>query len=263
MISIITFIFFGFGLIIGSFLNVVIYRLNTKRSLGVRSACMSCNTKLLWYELIPVFSFLGLRGRCRTCQTKISMQYPLVELTTGIVFATLFLKFQDILFSSVLEFSIVYAYYAVMFALLVVIATYDIKHKIIPDMLAFVFGLLAFLGLFSIGSPSNLVLAFHIPSILDFLSGVFIALPFFLCWLISRGAWMGLGDAKLALGLGWFLGLSIALSGVVVAFWTGAIIGLGLLFFSKNHNMKSEIPFAPYLVLGAFIAFVFELHLFF
>lgn len=73
---------------------------------------------------------------------------------------------------------------------------------------------------------------------------------------------MGLGDAKLALGLGWLLGLSQALSGVVLAFWSGAVIGLVLIAFTKKYGMKSEIPFAPFLVLGATIAFLFELHLF-
>jgi len=94
------------------------------------------------------------------------------------------------------------------------------------------------------------------------LSGILIALPLYLFWLVSSGTWMGLGDAKLAIGLGWLLGLSRALSGVVVAFWIGAIVGLSLVIFSKKHRMKSEIPFAPYLILGALLAFLFELRLF-
>src|SRR3989344_1035853 len=89
---------FIFGLIIGSFLNVVIYRINTRKSLHGRSACMSCQNQLLWYELIPVFSFLGLKGRCRNCKTKISIQYPLVELMTGLIFTFLFFKFQHIFY---------------------------------------------------------------------------------------------------------------------------------------------------------------------
>jgi leader peptidase (prepilin peptidase)/N-methyltransferase len=73
---------------------------------------------------------------------------------------------------------------------------------------------------------------------------------------------MGLGDAKLALGIGWFLGFSLALSALVLAFWVGAVVGIMLVVFSKKYRMKSEIPFAPYLVLGTFLAFIFELHLF-
>lgn len=257
-------IFFVFGLIIGSFLNVIIYRLNTKRSFGGRSACLSCRSALSWYELIPLFSFLGLKGRCRNCKTRISIQYPLVELATGLLFAMLFYKFsaqggQDILFIFQPAFIITYFYYAVMFSLLIVITGYDLKHKIIPDILSLIFGLLAFIGLFLF---TNYIFHFHLPSIWEFLSGVLIAIPFASLWFFSRGAWMGLGDGKLALGLGWLLGLPLAISAVVLAFWIGTIIGLYLVLFKKGYGMKSEIPFAPYLALGAFIAFIFELNLF-
>jgi len=259
MTSIITIIFFIFGLVIGSFLNVVIFRYNTKKTFGGRSKCMSCQKELSWYELFPVFSFLFLGGRCKGCKTKISWQYPLVELLTGVVFACLFLKFQDIFYFQPNLFAATISYYAGMFSLLIVIAVYDIKHKIIPDTLALVFGILAFAGLFFFSSSGFNV---HLPSIWNLLSGVLIALPFFLIWLFSKGAWMGLGDAKLAIGLGWLLGMFRALSGMVLAFWSGAIIGLLLIAFSKKHSMKSEIPFAPFLVLGAILAFLFELHLF-
>ena len=258
MILTLTLIFFFFGLIVGSFLNVVICRMNTGKTFGGRSACMSCQSKLCWYELIPLMSFVALRGRCKTCKTKISIQYPIVELTVGLIFALLFFKFQS-LFVNTLLFTGTYSYYAVMFSLLVIIAAYDFKHKIIPDTLSFLFGILAFVGLFFFTTDGFLP---HIPTLLEFLSGVFIALPFGLLWLISQGAWVGLGDAKLALGLGWFLGASVALSGVVLAFWTGAITGIILIMFSKSYGMKSEIPFALYLVLGAFLAFIFEFRLF-
>ncbi len=271
MILFLTATFFILGLIIGSFLNVVIYRINTKKSLGGRSACMSCQSKLSWYELIPVFSFFTLMGRCRSCKTKISIQYPLVELASGLIFATLFFKFSNqcgpamggefisCLFTPMLV--ITYIYYAFMFSLLLVITTYDLKHKIIPDKLSLLFGVLAFLGLFFFNAHSYDSFYPHIPSILEFSSGVLIALPFALLWLISSGRWMGLGDAKLVLGLGWFLGLSRALSAVVLGFWSGAIVGILFIIFSK-YKMKSELPFAPYLALGAFSAFIFGLSLF-
>lgn len=287
MILLLTIIFFILGLIIGSFLNVVICRLNTARSLGGRSACMSCQNKLRWYELIPVFSFVSLQGRCRTCKTKISIQYPLVELVTGLVFAGLFFKFSDVFFLNIVSFSVVYAYYAIMFSLLVVIAVYDFKHKIIPDVLSFIFGALAFVGLFFIYrdgtslvfnlSGASVVSGFywHIPSILGFLSGPLIASPFAFLWLVSSGRWMGFGDAKLAIGIGWLLGISLALSGLAIAFWSGAIIGICLVVISrldsarlakngriKSMGMKSEIPFAPFLVFGALLAFIFGLNLF-
>ena len=265
MITILTFIFFVFGLIIGSFLNVVIIRLNTERTFGGRSACMSCQKKLSWYELIPIFSFIALRGKCRTCKTKISTIYPIVEFLTGLIFAGVFLKFQDVFFINTFVFSFTYAYYVTAFSLLLVIAVYDFRHKIIPDSLSVAFGLLAFVGLFFFNTNSSLgFYGFypHIPSILEFLSGFLIAMPFYLFWLVSSGAWMGLGDAKLGIGLGWLLGLSRAISSAVVAFWIGAIVGIFLIILSSKHGMKSEIPFAPFLVLGAFLVFIFSLSLF-
>ena len=93
MTSILLIIFSILGLIIGSFLNVVILRFNTNKTLGGRSGCMACEKELNWYELIPVFSFFALQGRCSGCQTKISVQYPLVELATGVIFGVLFCKF--------------------------------------------------------------------------------------------------------------------------------------------------------------------------
>ncbi|MBI2630789.1 prepilin peptidase [Candidatus Nomurabacteria bacterium] len=262
MIPIITFIFFLLGLIIGSFLNVVILRLNTKKSFGGRSACMACKNTLAWFELIPLFSYVGLSGRCRNCKTKISIQYPLVELTVGIIFAALFLKFQDIFFLSAYAFAAMYAYYTLFFSLLLVAAVYDLKYKIIPDSLSITLGIISFVGLFLFNSSSILLPYWHMPSLLQFLAGPIIAAPFALLWLVSRGRWMGLGDAKLATSLGWVAGLYTAISGVVIAFWAGAIVGVFLLMFSGKYKMKSEIPFAPYLAFGVFLAFLLELHIF-
>lgn len=259
MIFLLTIIFFVLGLIIGSFLNVVIFRLNTERSFGGRSGCMICQNKLCWYELIPLVSFLGLKGRCRNCKAKISIQYPIVELISGLVFAGIFLKFQNIFYLNTFAFSISYAYYVTMFSVLLIIAVYDFKHKIIPDSLSFIFGVATFIGLFFF---SNYIFYPHFPSVLEFLSGILLALPFALLWLISKGTWMGLGDAKLALGLGWLLGFYGILSGAILAFWLGAIVGLFLVIFSKRYGIKSEIPFAPFLISGVLIAFLFELSFF-
>ena len=171
MLTILSIIFFIFGLIIGSFLNVVIFRYNTHRSFGGRSGCLTCQKKLSWYELVPVFSFLFLKGRCKGCQTRISIQYPIVEFITGVVFMLLFLKFQNIFFLDTFGFTITYAYYALIFSLLLVIAVYDLKHKIIPDTLALVIGILSFLGLFFF---VNFNFYPHFPSLLEFSSGLLI-----------------------------------------------------------------------------------------
>jgi len=256
-------IFSILGLIIGSFLNVVILRFNTNKSLGGRSGCMVCQKKLNWYELIPIFSFFALQGRCSGCQTKISIQYPLVELATGVIFGVLFCKFSTLFYADTLMFAFTYAYYAIVFSLLLVITVYDIKHKIIPDLLAFIFGAFAFAGIFFFDNTiSSGVFSPHIPTLMQFLGSFIIAIPFALLWLVSGGRWMGLGDAKLAVGLGLLLGFAKVLSGAVLAFWSGATVGLALIATRKLHGMKSEIPFAPFLALGAFIAFVLDLNIF-
>jgi prepilin signal peptidase PulO-like enzyme (type II secretory pathway) len=259
MITIFTFIFFILGLIIGSFLNVVIIRLNTGKTFGGRSMCMSCHKKLSWIELIPLFSYLFLLGRCKKCKAGISVQYPLIETLTGFVFALTFLKLQNLFFFDPLIFSFTYSYYVALFALLIVISVYDIKHKIIPDELSLIFGVLAFIGLFFF---QDHVFMPHMPTAFEFAAGLVVAFPFALLWLVSQGRWMGLGDAKLALGLGWLLGLYPAITALVFSFWIGAVAGVGLLIFSKKYRFKSEIPFGPYLALATLLVFFFDLHLF-
>jgi prepilin signal peptidase PulO-like enzyme (type II secretory pathway) len=261
MTSALALIFFGLGLIIGSFLNVVIFRLNTSRTFGGRSACMSCQKKLCWYELVPVLSFLFLRGRCLRCKTKISIQYPVIELLTGMLFAALFLKLENAFWSAPLAFMAAYAFYTAVFSLLVVVAVYDIKHKIIPDSAALLLAALSFVGMFFFNIDDVRLFFPHLPTLWQFLSGFMLAAPFALLWLVSSGRWMGLGDAKLAVGLGWLLGPSRLLSGAVLSFWVGAVLGIILVAFSKKYKMRSELPFAPYLVLGALLAFLFELHI--
>lgn len=259
MTLILTSIFFLFGLIIGSFLNVVILRLHTERSFGGRSACMVCGKTLSWYELFPVLSYIFLRGRCKHCKTKISLQYPIVELISGVLFALLFYKFQYVLYFSSVPFFVIYTYYSVMFSLLLIIAVYDLRHKIILDKLALLFGIIGFVGLFLFSEYRFFP---HMPSLSEFGAGFALSVPFALVWFVSKGEWMGLGDAKLALGLGWMLGMSSLLSGAVLAFWSGGIIGLILLLFSKKYKIKSEVPFAPFLAAGGFVAFLFEISLF-
>ncbi len=252
-------IFFVFGIIIGSFLNVVILRYNTGRTLGGRSACMTCVRSLSWYELIPVGSFLIQNGKCRGCKSKISIQYPLVEVITGFIFSAIFLKFQNLFWMDTTAFTVTLVFYSILFSLLLIIAVYDIRHKIIPDLLCAIFGIIAFIGLFLFSAGS---FAPHCPGLYDFLAGPILALPFAFIWLISKGKWMGLGDAKLAVGLGWMLGLSLGFSALILSFWIGAVVGILLLTFSKNHSAKTEIPFAPFLVLGALLIFLFEFNFF-
>lgn len=261
-------IIFIFGTLIGSFLNVVVYRFNTGRSIVKgRSVCMSCNKKLRWYELIPIFSWLIQSGKCRRCSNPISIQYPLVEFITGLVFVLLAYKLWPLLFVSFGLFTLSLIFYSFIFSLLIVIAVYDIRHKIILDKLVYLFIVLSFLSLFFTYSISGWV--FSMPTFSSLLSGLLLALPFVFIWLVSKGKWMGLGDSKLILGIGWFLSPMLAFSALVFAFWIGALISLIIMFFpSKKYslkiekiNMKTEIPFAPFLITGALLVFLFNLNI--
>ena len=252
-------IIFLFGNIIRSFLNVVIYRFNSGKSLGGRSICMSCAHTLHWYELIPVFSFLIQRGKCRTCASKISHQYPIVEIVTGIIFSLLTLHFSQILAVSQERFLFLLVYFMFLFSILIVIAVYDMKHKIIPDKLSYSLAFFSFVSLFI--NQSGIGSFFIKPSLIDISAGPLIAFGFALIWIFSKGRLMGLGDAKLALGIGWILGMTSGLAGIVLAFWIGAVFGILMLVFSnKKVGMKTEIPFAPFLILGTLIAFMFNLN---
>ncbi|MES2930805.1 MAG: prepilin peptidase [Patescibacteria group bacterium] len=253
---------FFLGIVIGSFLNVVIYRFNTGRSVvHGRSICMTCNHTLRWYELIPVLSFLIQSGRCRRCAGSISHQYPLVEFVTGIVFASLGFYFLPILPYSMLSFVSALIFFCFLFSLLIVISVYDMRHKIIPDSLVYIFALVALLSVFIGYTNAGPVIVS--PLLSDFISGPLCALPFALLWLISRGKWMGLGDAKIVLGIGWMLGTQSAVAAIILSFWIGAVASLLLkLFNSRKIRMKTEIPFAPFLALGALIGFLFNLDIY-
>lgn len=255
-----TFIFiFLLGTIIGSFLNVVIYRFNTGRSITHgRSICMSCSKKLRWYELIPIFSFLIQSGKCRRCASSISNQYPLVEFGTGLIFLLLAYHFLPLLMVSYWAYITYLILYAFIFSLLVVISVYDIKHKIIPDKLVYVYAFVSLISIFIVPTATGLSLIW--PGLLYLFSGPIFALPFAFLWLVSRGKWMGLGDAKLILGIGWMLGPLLGLSALVMSFWIGAVVSLFVLMFSrKKVGMKTEIPFAPFLIIGTLIAFFLNL----
>lgn len=262
--SLIIFVFiFLLGTIIGSFLNVVIYRFNTgKTIISGRSICMTCNHNLRWYELIPVLSFLIQSGKCRRCASRISHQYPLVELGTGLVFALIAFKFLPILYISYWSYIFFVVFFVFIFSLLIVISVYDLRHKIIPDKLVYVFIFISFLSIFINFSPIGTF--FTLPTLSNLIAGPLIALPFVLLWFFSKGRLMGLGDGKLILGIGWMLGLSSGLCAVILSFWIGTIVSLLLMLLSKNRkiNMKTEIPFGPFLIISTLITFLFNINIF-
>lgn len=257
---------FVLGTIIGSFLNVVIYRYNSSASpLHGRSQCFACGKTLGPLELVPLFSFLFLRGRCAGCKSHISWQYPLIEALAGISFVAVFL----------LNLSIVESLFLLaIFSTLLVITVYDLKHQIIPDGFAALF---AALGLLNFLYGVGMVNALHFPAAWTLLAGPMLFLPFWFLWFISNGRWIGLGDGKLAWGIGWFLGASLGATAVILGFWIGAGFALAAIGVQKimeytragksfprwrKLSMQSAIPFGPLLILAVFIVYFTRVNLF-
>jgi len=240
-----------FGLVIGSFLNVVILR-HGSRSIGGRSACPSCHAPLAWFDMVPVLSWIALRARCRRCNKRISIQYPLVEFATAALFALI----------GVLQLPAVATLFALaIVALLIAIFVYDLRHKLIPDVWVYPFCAFSFLFSFLLLGDSSIWTLL--------LSGPVAALPLFALWAMSRGAWMGFGDVKLALGMGWLLGFPFGLVAALFAFVIGAVVSVGILLplphiltllritslegREARFTMKSEVPFGPFLIASTML----------
>jgi prepilin signal peptidase PulO-like enzyme (type II secretory pathway) len=224
---------------------------------------MSCGERLSWKELIPVFSFFALRGRCITCGSRISHQYWVVELITATLFVLVWI-------TGVTIYDTFFA--LILVSLLMVIAVYDIRHTIIPNKVVYAFIVLALFAnapALSTASISEISLHFLWAA----LSGVVVALPLFALWFISRGTWMGFGDVKLTLGFGLIVGVYHGLMAIMLAFIVGAGVGILLLYAPKvikrmslsstssRFTMSSEIPFAPFLIIGFLLVYLFQVDL--
>lgn len=230
------------GLVVGSFLNVVIHRVPRHESLiRPRSRCPNCETEIRERDNIPVLSWILLRGRCRHCSTPISPRYPIIELLTAVLFALAALRF---------ELSVELPAFGMLFAVLLSVTAIDIELRIIPKRIVW-FSMGVGLALFSIsaiadGRPGRLFGA---------AGGAGAAfLFFFVIHLISpRG--MGFGDVRLAAVLGLFLGwLSLwhVGLGLFLGFVSGGVAGVAAVVAGRSR--KSALPFAPFLSLGAVIA---------
>jgi prepilin signal peptidase PulO-like enzyme (type II secretory pathway) len=240
------FLFF-MGTVLGSFMNVVLYRLHNKEK-GIvwgRSFCPHCKHPLSALDLIPLFSFFFLKGKCRYCSKNISWQYPIVESVTGMVFVYLFWSvFGSPLFSP--GQIIVYLLYGFI---LVSISFYDVYHYEIPDMLIIPGIILA-----AVLSVGTLITPFFAPPLVDALLGVLITVVFLggQVWL-SQEQWMGMGDVLIGIFMGLILGWKLTLVALFFAYIIGAVIGVLLMVF-KGKKGNSHIPFGPFLSLGTLIA---------
>ncbi len=244
-------IFFLFGLIIGSFLNVVICRLNLAESFLGRSHCPKCQKPIRWYDNIPLLSFLLLKAQCRDCQKKISWQYPLVELATGIIFVAVAGVF---LGAGSLTNWLEVIFYLGFFSALLVIFVFDLKHLEIPMpvlWLALAWTVIFWLILDGLNFiPGQEIFSSRIFS--GNLGGLLAFIFFFALSFGSKEKWMGVGDAYLALLIGLALGWSRILPALMLAFLLGSIVGISLVI-AKKKTLKSQIPFGPFLVSGAVI----------
>lgn len=267
-------ILFVFGVAIGSFLNVVALRYEGEKFLfdpkviGGRSYCPACKATLRWFELVPFFSFLIQRGRCRHCGARISFRYPIAELLSGIIFVAVPLRFSYALTVAGAGGSLVWlsAIWIVAFEILLLLGYIDILLGIIPDELNLALLLVAFVEtfslakLFGIGNPSFFgeyaaifggqgnVWLNHI------IAGIAAAAFFGALVAATRGKGMGFGDVKLALPLGVLFGWPDILMIVAFSFIVGGIFGVAAIVRGKK-SMKSAVPFAPFLVTGAALAF--------
>ncbi len=247
---------FLLGVSIGSFINVLVLRFEKGEKITGRSHCPHCMRTLQAYELVPLFSYLFLRGRCRTCKKALSIQYLLVEIITGVLFASVPFITNNLIDGGILVAAL---------SALVAIVVYDIRHKIIPDAFVYTFNVLALASVYI--EEGSLVM--H-PDPLLLLSGALAAFPFAALWVISKGAWIGFADAKLALGIGWFLGIVGALSSFMLAFWIGAVVSVALLlikrygfqFMRNSLTIHSEVPFAPFLAIGFLLVLFFSINAF-
>ena len=280
-----SFLVFTFGTIIGSFLNVVIDRADTKESpVKGHSFCPYCHRTLAWWELIPILSFFLLKGKCSSCGHRLSWQYPLVEGGTGLFFVFLFWRLfrfplinfsllQNITFESLFIY-LVFFIWLYWIAVLIIISVYDFKKYLILNEVLIPAIIFSFFWKIILGFLIQKQSFYFIPNLTHFLGdktfvfgyySYFVSMFFGIilaCGIISFLAWatkekaMGWGDAILALFLGIILGWPEVLVALMIAFLAGGSVALVLLL-SRKKTMKSYLPFAPFLSFGALTVMFF------
>jgi leader peptidase (prepilin peptidase)/N-methyltransferase len=247
------------GLLIGSFLNVCIYRL--PRDLSVvspRSFCPECDRGIAWYDNVPLVSYVLLRGRCRQCHARIPVRYPLVEiLTAACFFAALWIQPQHAI-------DLIAIKYCVFSAIVVTLIFSDLEERILPDEFT-LGGLVAGLVFaFFVPSPGPSLLRLLLPSIqnpgvLSLMEAAFAAVfsstalwfVGFLYKKLRHKEGLGLGDVKMVAMLGAFLGLQLVLLTLIVGSLLGAVIGLCYIFFTGKDASTYELPFGSFIGIGA------------
>lgn len=239
---ILSFIFI-LGLAVGSFLNVLIDRLPNDKGLLGRSHCDYCKHTLQPKDLVPVFSYMFLRGRCRYCQKSLQIQYPLIELLTGVTFVLTWLAFS---YRGIGE----QIYTIVLVSIFIAMFFSDLKYQILPDEEQLALFIVATAFLLINGTPTI--------QIVERFALSFVAmLPLLLLFLGTRGRGMGFGDVKLSFILGFIFGIQGAFIVLYLAFVSGGFFGATALL-TRKKRLKSKIAFGPFLILGAVMYLFFS-----
>lgn len=258
------------GLIAGSFVSVLIYRIPKGESIVFRrSHCRSCQRALGVVDLIPVVSFLLQNGRCRYCKATISPVYPIIEIVTALLFMLAYwLSFITYNAPPVLQ-AITFLYFAILFVIFAALFFIDLFELLLPDVLVFSALLLVFLYNLVLHSVevfvfqssndilrgASLLLASLKPFSVGLLAGFLVALFFFLLIIVTRGKGMGGGDVKFALVMGAVTGWPKLLAALFLAFFLGAVVSVVLLLLRKKH-FGQTIPFGPFLIIGTLLTLV-------
>ena len=248
MIIYYSFLAFIIGSILGSFSNVCIYRIPLNKQIIIgRSFCPKCKKKINWYDNLPLFSYVNLKGKCRNCRKKISFKYFFVELISGICALYIFLNYKN-------YYEIIYLQSIVI--IFVIIFFIDLKHFIIPDVLNFIFIFLAFIKNFISNFESNFNYDLNHSIIGGILGYLIIWIIIFVYKKIKNVEAMGLGDAKLMVGVGLLFGWQ---SIFIILFFSSAIALLINLpsLIKKKKNLKSKIPFGPYIIISVILYFCY------
>ena len=219
------------GLAFGSFGNVLIYRLHAKKHITGRSMCMSCHRTLQWFELFPVLSYVVLGGACRTCHQRISLQYPLVELGSALVFIVAFTLHS---FDPAIALTTAFALYFLFLA-----CVFDAKYQQVPDLFTL---FIAFAGIISMALSRDAVSP---------LIGAGIMCAWFGGqWIISRGRAVGTGDIFLASAIGLVVGWKYALMTLIFSYMAGAVILVVMILLRMIKAKQQRIAYVPFLTIG-------------
>ena len=260
---IVLFLTFLVGLTIGSFLNVVIMRSVSSSPLTGRSHCDTCSTVLSWRELIPIISFAYQKGRCLHCGAVLSVQYPLVEFGTGLVFAAIGGQaFSEAFIVGDIALFFITCAFLIAAAAMIVIAVADVNYHIIPNgavLILFVFGIAATAvrnGLICVSSYALCTPASFNGIVWDFAASIGAIFLFFALWYLSKGKALGFGDVKLVGATSLAVGFPLSAVAVVFAFWLGGLAGIVMLA-ARLRGLKSEIAFGPFIIAGTLEAFFF------